>query len=333
MAKEKIEDNNFDIDMEEALIELPIEQPKVKYKESKAIVPQVSEDNLINCLRNERVIVRHVPKEGGMISNPKHILYGGMAENATRTLVVPKLSSGLYAQVLTSTEEKYLEHIMGLEPNALSIYRKFDNFWDDSNDVGISSVRLTKQDTYLDLSSPEDYIKYKILLTNKDLIAPSLQSLQDYPKATYQFVIIIDGEEISSARDNMSATMQCYIEYGKVESDIDTLRVIIESIDSRPTSSNSKLEFLQTQINSLIQSNSKLFLKIIKDPFLNTKVLIKKSIEAGLIANRGNFLYLREDNSPLCENNEEPTINVAARYLNSPKHQNIKFVLEAKLKE
>lgn len=65
---------------------------------------------------------------------------------------------------------------------------------------------------------------------------------------------------------------------------------------------------------------------------LPTKVLIKKAIEASLISKRGNFLYLRSDNSPLCEANEEPTINVAARYLNNPRHQDIKFALEAKLK-
>ena len=74
-------------------------------------------------------------------------------------------------------------------------------------------------------------------------------------------------------------------------------------------------------------------MRVITDPMLSTKVLIKKSIEAGLIANRGNYLYLRSDNTPLCENNEEPTLNIAAKYLNSPKHQDIKFALEAKLKQ
>ena len=130
----------------------------------------------------------------------------------------------------------------------------------------------------------------------------------------------------------MSATMMCYKEFGKIEDDIDTLRVIVETIDGRPTAQNVKLEFLQTKVNELIQGDSKLFLRIITDPLLPTKVLIKKSIEAGLISKRGNFLYLRSDNSPLCEANEEPTTNVAARYLNNPKHQDIKFSLEAKLK-
>lgn len=314
-------------------IEKPI-QPQVNREVSKVRdnkKANINSNTLVNCLRNERIIVRHIPKESGMVTNPKHILFGGMAENAIRTFVVPRLSSGMFVNVLTDSEKAYLEEIMGLEYNALSIYKKENNFWDDSNDDGISKVRLRKQDNYFNLADPEDYIRYKILLANKDYIAPSIQALQDNPKATYQFVIITEGEETKTAKDSMSATMKCYKEYGKVENDIDTLRVIIESIDGRPTSSNSKLEFLQTKINKLIQADSKIFLKVITDPLLSTKVLIKKGIEAGLISNRDNHLYLRSDNSPLCEANEESTLNNAAKYLNSPKHQDLLFSLQSKL--
>ena len=324
---------NLDIENELPLQEVPKEEftsNKNKKTQKKVEVP---EEELVSCLRNERIIVRHVPKLTGMWgNNPKHILAGGMAEGAVRTFVVPRLSSGMFVNVLTDKEKSFLEEIMGLEYNALSVYKKVDNFWDDSNENGINKVRLTKQDNYFNLSDPEDYIRYKILLANKDYIAPSLQALQDAPKATYQFVIISEGEETKNAKSNMSATMLCYNEFGKIEDDIDTLRVIVETIDGRPTSQTAKLEFLQTKVNSLIQADSKIFLKVITDPMLSTKVLIKKAIEAGLISNRGNYLYLRKDNTPLCEANEEPTLNIAAKYLNSPKHQEVKFALEAKLK-
>lgn len=328
---------DFEID-ETPMQEMPLqevvkEEADVKPRKTTKRVPaSTDDDTLINCLRNERLIVRHIPKEGGMITNPKHILFGGMAENATRTFVVPRLTSGMFVNVLTDSEKAFLEEVMGLEYNALSVYKKTDNFWDDSNDNGVSRVRLTKQDNYLNLADPEDYIRYKILLANKDFIAPSLQVLQDSPKATYQFVIISEGEETKTAKDNMSTTMKCYKEFGKIENDIDILRTIVETIDGRPTSPTVKLEFLQTRINNLIQADSKIFLRVIIDPLLSTKVLIKKSIEAGLISNRGNYLYLKSDNSPLCEANEEPTLNIAAKYLNSPKHQELKFTLEAKLK-
>lgn len=285
----------------------------------------------INCLRNERVIIRHIPRQSNMVQNPKHVLYGGMADTAIRVFVVPKLSSGKYVNVLTDDEKDFLEDVMGLEPNSLSIYKRDNNFWDDSNIDSVSKVMLKKQDNYLDLSNPEDYIRYKILLANKDYIAPSLQDLEDYPKATYQFVIIEEGDETRSAKSNMSNTMMCYKEYGKIEDDKDTLSLIIETLDGRPVATSSKLEFLQTKINDLIQANPKTFLQVITDKLLPTKVLIRKAISHGIISKRGDFLYLRSDGKPLCNDNEDPTINVAARYLNNPKYQSVKFAIEAEL--
>lgn len=317
------------LDDSNLLDEIPMQEIPKNTKKIKKVTKQPREvsEETINCLRNERIIVKHVPKETGLVRDPKHILYGGMAENAVRWLTVPKLSSGAYVNVLTNAEKAYLEEIMGLEYNALSVYNKVDNYWDNF------FVRLTKQDNILNLADPEDYIKYKVLLANKDTIAPSLQVLEDHPKATYQFVIVGENDESKVSKKKLSSTMQAYMEFGKVQENKDILRTIIETIDGRPTAANTKLEFLQDKIGRLIQADAKLFVKVVTDPLLSTKVLIRKSIEEGLISNRGGMLYLKSDGTPLCGDNEEPTLNIAAKYLNMPKHQELKFSLEAKLKE
>ena len=309
-------------DMQEVAV-APVKQPRKR----QANQPVTVDEPIVNCLRNERIVVKHVPKETGMVRDPKHILYGGMAENAVKWFTVPRLTSGMYINVLTNAEKTCLEEVMGLEYNALSIYNKTDNFWDNF------MVRLTKQDNILDLSNPEDYIKYKVLLANKDFIAPSLQELEDHPKATYQFVIIHENEESQASKKKMNATMQAYMEFGKIQDNADILRTIIETIDGRPTSKNSKIELLQDKVGKLIQADAKLFVRVASDPLLSTKVLIKKAIEGGLISNRGGMLYLKADGTPLCGDNEEPTLNIAAKYLNMPKHQELLFSLQAKLKE
>ena len=120
-----------------------------------------------------------------MVTDPKHILYGGMAEDAVRVFVVPKLTTGTYVNVLTNSEMAFLEEYLGMTKGTLSVYKKVDNFWSDANPQGINKVKLKKQDNYLDLSVPEDYIRYKILLANKDYIAPSLKDLEAQHKATY----------------------------------------------------------------------------------------------------------------------------------------------------
>ena len=169
----------------------------------------------------------------------------------------------------------------------------------------------------------------KMFMMTKEL----LKELEEKPKVTYQYVIIKENEEVDKAKSAMSITMQCYKEYGKIEEDEETLRVLIEIIEGKPVAPTAKLAFLQTKINELIQKDNKKFLTNITDKYLQTKVLIKKAIAAGIIVNRGNYLYLRDGNTPLCEQNEEPTLVFAAKFINHPKHQDIKFSIEAKLNQ
>lgn len=285
----------------------------------------IKNNSIVNCLRNDKIIVRFVPKKTDNIQDKKHIAYGGMMEGAVRTFTVPMLSSGNYKNVLTDNEKACLEEILGLEDNGLSIYNKVNNFWDNYQ------VRLNKFDTILDLSKPEDYIKYKVLLSNKNYVAASLSVLRDSPRATYQYVLLETGEEVASSKSRVSNMMKCYEEFGKIKEDFDTLKTIIEIAENKVVSANTKIEFLQGKINDLILEDNKKFLQIIEDPYLKSKVLIKKAVEKGVIAKRGDFYYYKETNQPLCNNNEDPTFSIASKYLSAPQNQELKFAIEAKL--
>ena len=287
----------------------------------------------VNCLRNERVIVRYILRPSTMVPNKNHVLYGGMAETATRRFTVPRLSNGSFKNVLTNNEKEYLEQVMGLELNALSVHNRKNNFWDDSNPEGFGRVDLHKQDNYLDLSIPEDYIKYKVLLANKDQICPSMQELEERPKATYQFVILSENAEAASNLKRVDATKNCWKEFGKIEDDADTLRTIIELVEKRPLAPKTKLDFLQGKVSELIENDSRKMLGVLTDPYLPAKTLIKKGVEKGVISWRNDLYYLREDGHPLCELGENSTLNNAAKYISSAKNQELKFTIEAKVKE
>lgn len=290
-----------------------------------------STDDLINCLENRIVTVQFIPQTN-RFTDPHHVLYGGMAERSTFTVTVPKLRSGTFKNVLTDAEKDYLEAAMGLEVGALNVYNKHDNFWSNNTEGGISKVRLNKEGNRLNLADPIDYIKYKILLANKDLIAPSMQELRDRPKATYRFVLVSDTDVATDAKNKRGTKTRCYTEFGKIEDKADILKTVIETITGKPLAANTKLEFLQNKAWELIESDPRIFLNVVQDPLLSTKVLIQKCIDAGLISKKANYLYLRSDNTPLCEGGEEPVLSVAARYLNNPKRQELKLSLEAKLK-
>ena len=314
-------------------LEMNVDMDKFKAKARKSRKPQHKsydegeDEPMVCCLRNERIIVRHVPKENNNITNPKHVLYGGIAEDAYKYFSVPKLESGAYVNILTDNEKEYLEHIMGLEYNALSIYKKEDNYWENR------MVRLGKLDNYFDLSNPEQYISYKILLANKQYIAHSLQELDSRPKATYMFVIIAENEETKLAKKEMNATMQAYMEFGKIQDNADMLRLVIELIEGRPMSTETKLDALQTKLNRLIQASPKLFIKVVSDEYLQAKLLIKKGVEKNVIANRNGMYYMRDDGSQLCGKNNDPTLDVASRFLSQPANQELKFLIEGKIKD
>lgn len=317
------------LDTEEHLQEVPKRamaevEPQPVQKRQEAGEP-------INCLRNERVIVRFVPSPSAMIQTKGHVLWGGMAEGARRSFVVPRLRSGQYVNVLTDNEMAFLEQAMRLEKGALSIYNKRDNFWDDNNPEGCGKVILFKQDNYLDLSDPLDYIKYKVLLANKDYICPSMQELEDRPKATYQYVIISENAEVQMNLSKNDAKMECFMEYGAIRNDKDTLRAILEILTGRPVTAQTKLDFLQAKVMEYIESDSRRFLSTIKDPLLPAKVLIKKGVEAGIITRRNDLYYY--DGSPMCEMGEDSTLTNAAKYITNVKRQELKYTLEARLKD
>ena len=325
----KGEDLGLDLDLvlEETQIPIVIGEVTKIEKKTKNTQSVTKEEIKISCLRDEIITVRYIPRESGMITNPKHIFYGGMAENVTRIFTVPILeSSRTFVNVLTTKEKNYLEEVMGLEPNSLSIYLKTNNFWDNY------SVRLTKGDTHLRLSDPDDYIKYKVLLANKDFICPSLSTLADNPRATYQFVLIAEKEESKESNKKLNTTMRAYELMGKLKENKKILKLIVEIIDGRPISSTSDLDFIQGRAYDLITANAKLFVQVAEDEYLATKALINEALEFNLIRKRGDYLYLGSDNSPMCEQGEDPTMSIAAKYLNSPKHQEVKFGIEAKLK-
>lgn len=336
--EEQVEfDNNNEFSFDEEAMKAP-EVPQIPVTYEEPARPRVKKtmfsgprEEVVSCLSDTEITVRHLPQPG-TITDPKHVLYGGMAETAIMTVSVPRLRSGVFADVLTKAEKAFLEQCLGLEEGALNVYNRENNFWDNRTEGGISTVRLTKQDTILHLNNPVEYIYYKILLANKDKICPDLQTLQDKPKATYKFVLISNKDVSTVAKVKMDTKKQCWMEYGKIENNQSLLRMVIELITSKPIDAKTGIEFLQTKAGELMDADPKLFLSIIKDPYLNTKVLIKQCVEQGFISKTGDWYKLRSDNSPLCEGGEEPTFTNAARFLAHPKRQEMKLALEAKLK-
>ena len=241
-----MEEENFILDDNIQIAEQAQPAQRGRGKKQQQVRQEIPGDDKepINCLKNERVVVRFIKKPHPLIKDANHVAAGGLIEGGKRTFCLPKLSNGNYKNCLTNNEKKFLEVALGLGYNGLSIYnQEGENYWDFDSDKAV--VTLTKEDYYLDLSKPTDYIIYKMLLANSDYICPSLRDLQNNPKASYQYVMVNENDEARIADDEMSVTERCYMMFGKYRDDTDTLRTLLEMIQNKPVDENTKIEFLR----------------------------------------------------------------------------------------
>lgn len=298
-----------------------------KPKKGKKVTTKVAddEDELINCLRNEKITVKYILNEKTGITDRNHPFFGGLAQGAYINFVVPMLRNGSLKNPLTKAEKKYLEYAMGLDDNALSVHKAEDNYWDNYQ------VRLSKDDYILDLSTPKGYIDYKVLLANTDTVAASMDELNNNPKETYRFVLVSDKEVYDTTSTKVKMKEACMEAYFKIRDDFDSLRCVIQTVTGRPVDAKTDINFLKNKCVEQIEVDPVRFAKVLTDKLLPYKVLLTRAVDAKLVTKRGTWhLY---EGQVMSDGNDEPTFSVAARFLANPRNQEIKFSIEKKLKD
>jgi hypothetical protein len=279
---------------------------------------EIKNKELKFTLPKDTVVVKFIKRKKGMASNVNedHVISGGMMSGSKRTFFAPLLRNGAIANVLTNEEKEYLENITGLN---LSVY---GDFWKEHY------VTLYKEDNILNLSNPIDYISYKILLNLKDDVAPKWEDRNK--KQTYQFVLTTEGEEIAEKKVGFDKKKEAFKLYGKIEDDKEKLIGVFKLLTNKPISPNSTLEWVQNKVEEFIDVNPSKFVDLMKDSSLETKLLLEEGVEVGVVKKSGNK-YSTTDGLDLCEGGEIPTFDNAIRYLDNPKHQDVRALIEAKI--
>jgi hypothetical protein len=279
---------------------------KLKEKESTFTLPE------------KTVTIKYINRKKGMASNvgDDHVISGGMLSGSVKRFQVPLLRNGSLKNVLTNDEKEVLESETGLN---LSIYGEF---WTTH------FVALFKDDNRLDLNNPMDYISYKILMSLKDDIAPSWSERN--LKQTYQFVITSSDEELTEKKQGLDNKKEAFKLYGKIEDDKEKLIGILKLLTNKPISKDATLKWLQSQVEEFLDKKPESFVAMLKDSKLDTKLLIQSAEDKGVILKSGNK-YATSDGLDLCENGQIPTFENAIAYLDNPKHQEVRSLIEAKL--
>ena len=272
-------------------------------------------------LPTDIVIVKYINRKRGMSANvePGHIISGGMLSTAVRKFSAPLQRNGAVKNVLTSEEKIYLEEVTGLN---LSVYGEF---WQTY------FVALHKDDANnrFDLSNPMDYISYKILSSlSKDDIASSWADRNK--NQTYQFAITREDEEMLETKQKYDAKKEAFKLYGKIEDDKDKLLGVLKLLTNKPISKESKLDWLQHKIEEFVDTMPSAFVNVVNDHAFYTKILINKGVDAGVILKAGNK-YSTADGLDLSNSGEIATFDNTVLYLDNPKNQEVRTIIEAKI--
>lgn len=273
-------------------------------------------------LPDKKVKVKPNLENPGWIKNKRHAAFFKV-EGAYESYPVAMNRNGSLKNPFTDEEKKFLEEVMGYEPNTLSVYKK-------EGPLREISVRLTKDPLELDLSNAEDYIKYKVLLTNSDRIAPSVKDIK--AKGTYKFYIEDADEVAQITKLKGSLEQKAWTEYGKISENkgrlIAFLKVYnqVKKLPAMKIDKDSKLEFLQAKVMDAISINKQDFIDIVSNPDFDVMLTVAEGVETGVLKKNGTKYYLAEGDQI------GDTLKHAIDYLKAPVNQELRLIVEEQIK-
>jgi hypothetical protein len=279
-------------------------------------------------LPKKKVTVRLVDRSRGMKHEKGHAMYN-MPSGVTFELCPKHLKGTRVIDCpLTREEIMFFENKsksgMAFEVGDLSVDQpKASNFWYARR----SKVTLSNRPMVLDLSKATDYITYKILLSNSDMVAPSAK--EEFSKKSYVFVITSDEEEQVTILSKGDKNKRAWRLATKMEDSREKMIDFLTVIGKRP-SDNSKLEFLRAEIDKQIDTNINQFLETLEDERYETRVLLMKSLTIKSVLRDGNKYFL-PGGDELCFKGEVNNLTNTLKFLDADENQDIRLILSAKL--
>jgi len=243
--------------------------------------------------------------------------------------VVPQDSRGVLVDPLTPSEREFFESRkssgMDFELGDLSVHKKEDNYWHSFK------VKLDSRQTKLDLSKPIDYIRYKVLLTNKKYICPTADKEAVDRKLSYKFCIAEEGEEIRRKATGIDALKEAFKFYGRMSASNDDMIDFLKQYKLKNTKfkkaipKDAKDTFLKSEISGIIDKNLDMFLEIVNDPYYEDKKLVVNGLEKGAIELVGRT-YQTPEGVFLGD-----TSNEVVKYLNNKMNNEIKLQIMGRI--
>lgn len=182
------------------------------------------------------------------------------------------------------TEQEFFERLLGMNKGELDISRtKTDsngNRYPDTFWQKLGTVKLRNEANILDLSTPMDMIKYKVLMLNKNVVAPSPG--EKNKKRTYRFMIVDQEVAEVQEKQELNTKLEAFSWFARVKADINQLKEIMWLSDARITNTTN-YDYVFAYVGKLVNDSPANFLKLVNDPHKESKLLLMKATKAGAL--------------------------------------------------
>lgn len=180
------------------------------------------------------------------------------------------------------TEQEFFERLLGLSKGELDVskYRTDEkgNRYPDTFWQKLGTVKLRNEANVLDLSNPMDMIKYKVLMLNKHVVAPS--PAEKNKKRTYRFMIVDQEVAEVQEKQDLNTKLEAFAWFARIKADIEQLKEVMWLADSRITSTTN-YDYVFSYVGKLVNDSPANFLKIVQDPHKDSKLLLMRAVKSG----------------------------------------------------
>lgn len=263
-------------------------------------------------------------KRSSWINDPNHEA-AFLVGPATRNYSAPMDRNGNIICPLTDEERAYFENpeLSGMSYKAgdLSPHKEHGNFWKRHK------IRLGKDPRVLKLDHPKDYIDYKLLLANKDEIAPSFATHKK--KRSYKFMLVSEEIAVDTRLTKQKKLQEAYMFLGKIGENKEEMSNFLR-IHGRRIPLDATEKWLQDELGQMIETSLDAFLSIARDSDRKTRLLILDAVEAGIVVKEGRKYYL-QGGEPLASPGQVPLMETAVKFLKLKKNQDILTEIKARL--
>ena len=267
-----------------------------------------------SILKNKKIIVKPIFRNNGNF--PKgHDGEFMFTDTVWSTDLRPEPGTNRYKAILNEEERLVFEKTLNLEPGSMSFYKK-TGFWPKFR------VKLTKEGKTLNLSEPLDYLEYLVLLADRR-VAPNWNA--KYDSGEYKFALVDEEETIKDNVNKSDINKKAYKYLGKIEDSVEDMTMVIRLASNKIVKSKD-VEFLQSEVQKIIDSNIKGFVEVMEDKSFGTKAFINKALDAKALDRTVKGGYALKGGDEIGR-----TLSETVEFLESNKNQDIFLKLKAQI--